>query len=77
MTETIATTENLTGEVDVVRNDDGTYTVLVDGVDRHPRGDADMAIRALAHYMTGMAYTIKKLQAPDPVSLIDEILPKE
>lgn len=61
----IVETINGEGEVQVVKNDDGTYTVRVDEIDRHPNIDAEGVMRALGHYLFGVAYALKKLQTHD------------
>ena len=59
--EIIASSESPEGYVEVIHHDDGTYSVSVAGIVRHPRGDAEMAIRALAHYLNGVTYHLNEI----------------
>lgn len=60
--------ETIVGQVQAVRNENGLYYVQTTGVDgqeftiRHPEGDAENAIRALGHYLSGEAYRRKKVE---------------
>ena len=46
-------------------NQEYTYTVFVNGESKHPDGDADMVMRALVHYLTGVTYAYNKLKQND------------
>lgn len=48
--------------IEVRKHSNGQYDVLNNGVVRHPPGDADMAIRALAQYLQNSEHAKEKLQ---------------
>lgn len=58
------------GVVQVIQHDNGLYDVQTSGTEqseeftvRHPQGDGEMAIRALATYLHSEAYSHQKLAA--------------
>lgn len=58
----VAEVETELMHIEVRKHSNGLYDVLNNGVVRHPQGDADMAIRALAHYLQSSEHAKEKLR---------------
>lgn len=63
-TEIVASIETRFGDLEITKTGD-RYSLSVGGVMRHPNGDAQAMIHALAHYLHGAEYTLMKYKATE------------